>query len=77
MTGSAEGIVTAASRPEADVLRELGVVADQGLSSAEVERRQAQYGQNAVSSHRARMLPVLWHQLRSPLLGLLLSAAIA
>ena len=50
MTGSAEGIVTAASRPEADVLRELGVVADQGLSSAEVERRQAQYGQNAVSS---------------------------
>ena len=27
--------------------------------------------------HRARLLPVLWHQLRSPLLGLLLAAAIA
>ena len=77
MTGYAAGIVSAASLPAADVLRELGVVAAQGLSSAEVERRQAQYGQNAVSSHRARMLPVLWHQLRSPLLGLLLTAAIA
>jgi len=76
-SGSAAGIVSAASLPAADVLRELGVVAAQGLSSAEVARRQAQYGPNAVSSHRARVLPVLWHQLRSPLLGLLLTAAIA
>jgi Mg2+-importing ATPase len=77
MTTSAAGIVSAASLPAADVLGELGVVAAKGLSSAEVARRQAQYGPNAVASHRARALPVLWHQLRSPLLGLLLTAAIA
>jgi Mg2+-importing ATPase len=59
------------------MLRELGVTAGEGLSSGEVARRQARYGPNAVSSHRARLLPVLWHQLRSPLLGLLLTAAIA
>jgi len=35
------------------------------------------YGPNAVASHHARVLPVLWHQLRSPLLGLLLFAATA
>ena len=48
-----------------------------GLSSEEVARRQTRWGPNAVSSHRARLLPVLWHQLRSPLLGLLVAAAIA
>lgn len=30
-----------------------------------------------MSSHRARLWPVLWHQLRSPLLALLLTAALA
>ena len=59
------------------MLRQLGVSADAGLSSAEVARRRAQYGPNAVTSHRARLWPVLWHQLRSPLLALLLTAAIA
>ena len=34
-------------------------------------------GPERVSSHRARLLPVLWHQLRSPLLVLLLTAAVA
>jgi Mg2+-importing ATPase len=48
-----------------------------GLSDEEVTRRQLQWGPNAVSSHKARMLPVLWHQRRSPLLGLLLTAAVA
>jgi P-type Mg2+ transporter len=48
-----------------------------GLSAPEAARRLARYGPNAVSSHRARLLPVLWHQLRSPLLGLLLAAAAA
>jgi Mg2+-importing ATPase len=76
-TGSATGIVSAATLPAADVLCELGVTAGEGLSSEEVGRRQARWGPNAVSSHRARLLPVLWHQLRSPLLGLLLTAAIA
>jgi P-type Mg2+ transporter len=70
-------IVSASTRPAAEVLREFGVTAQEGLSGEEVARRQAQYGANAVSSHRARLLPVLWHQLRSPLLGLLLTAAIA
>ncbi|MFE9118557.1 magnesium-translocating P-type ATPase [Streptomyces sp. NPDC007172] len=63
--------------PGVEVLREVGVDAVRGLGPEEVARRQAQFGPNAVSSHKARLLPVLWHQLRSPLLGLLLAAAIA
>jgi len=73
----AGGIVSAAALPAADVLKHLGVTADSGLSSGEVARRQARWGPNAVSSHRARLWLVLWHQLRSPLLGLLLTAAVA
>jgi Mg2+-importing ATPase len=71
------GITAAATSSAADVLHDLGVVAGQGLSGGEVVRRQSQYGPNAVSSHRARLFPVLWHQLRSPLLALLLTAAVA
>src|SRR5450432_3409743 len=63
--------------PAAEVLHQLGVTAGVGLSTAEVVQRQAHYGSNAVSSHRARLLPVLWHQVRSPLLCLLLIAAVA
>jgi P-type Mg2+ transporter len=59
-----------------DVLRELGATLGDGLPGDEVARRQVRYGPNAVASHRARLLPVLWHQLRSPLLGLLLAAAL-
>jgi P-type Mg2+ transporter len=73
----ASGITAAATSSAAEVLHELGVVPGQGLSSAEVARRLSQYGPNAVSSHRARLFPVLWHQLRSPLLALLLTAAVA
>ncbi|GLZ40741.1 magnesium-translocating P-type ATPase [Actinokineospora sp. NBRC 105648] len=75
--GAPDDIVTAASRPAADVLAELGVIAELGRTAEEVLRGQAKWGPNAVSSHRARLLPVLWHQLRSPLLGLLLAAAVA
>jgi len=75
--GNVSGIAEAAAAPVADVLRGLGVAAEAGLSGAEVARRREQYGPNAVSSHRARLLLVLWHQLRSPLLGLLIAAAIA
>ena len=64
----------AAALPADEVLRGLGVTAA-GLSSAEATRRLARDGPNAVASHRARVLPVLWHQLRSPLLLLLLLAA--
>jgi P-type Mg2+ transporter len=66
----------AAELPGEEVLRELGVDQD-GLDPGEAERRLARYGPNAVSTHRVRLLLVLWRQVRSPLLGLLLAAAIA
>jgi P-type Mg2+ transporter len=71
------GIADVGSRPTTDVLKALGVTADTGLTGAEVVRRRAQWGLNAVSSHRARFLPVLWRQLQSPLLWLLFVAAVA
>jgi P-type Mg2+ transporter len=74
---SPAGIVSAAEAAGTDLLQQLGVTADAGLSGTEAARRLAQVGPNAVSSHRARLLPVLWHQLRSPLLALLLTAAVA
>jgi hypothetical protein len=67
----------AATRSIGALLSELAVTAERGLSAQEAIRRRAEFGLNAVSSHRARLLPVLWHQLRSPLLGLLLTAALA
>ena len=70
-------IIAASQRSAADVLGGLGINDQHGLSGAEVTKRQAQWGPNAVSSHQARFWPVLWHQLRSPLLVLLLSAALA
>jgi Mg2+-importing ATPase len=70
------GITAAATRPVEDVLQQFRVTAGIGLSHGEVLLRQERYGPNSVSSHRARLLPVLWHQLRSPLLGLLLLAAV-
>jgi len=73
----ANGILSAASLSVDDMLRVGAVSAEAGLSGAEVIRRRQQYGLNAVTSHRARVLLVLWHQLRSPLLGLLLAAALA
>lgn len=67
--------VAAAALPTAQVLRDLEVTAD-GLSAEEAARRLKRWGPNAVHSHRARAWLVLWHQLRSPLLGLLLAAAV-
>ncbi|MBX6748541.1 MAG: magnesium-translocating P-type ATPase [Micromonosporaceae bacterium] len=69
-------VTAAAARPADDVLAQLGATPT-GLSTAEAHRRLAAAGPNAVRSHRARALPVLWHQVRSPLLGLLLAAALA
>src|SRR6476660_8401998 len=71
LTASMAGVL-----PVEEVLGRLGV-GSQGLSVAEAAGRLVRYGPNAVSTHRARLLPVLWHQLRSPLLGLLLTAAVA
>ncbi|MFG2045470.1 magnesium-translocating P-type ATPase [Dactylosporangium sp. NPDC048998] len=64
----------AAALPAAEVLRRLDTD-EAGLSRAQVQARLDRYGPNSVSSHRARLLPVLWHQVRSPLLVLLLVAA--
>ncbi len=72
----ATDIVTCAASAAEQTLRDLGSGCD-GLSTDEAARRLTEYGPNAVSSHRARFLVVLWHQLRSPLLGLLLAAAVA
>jgi Mg2+-importing ATPase len=66
----------AATRTTQQTLRQFGVAA-RGLSGVEVAARQARWGPNAVATHRARPWSVLWHQLRSPLLGLLLAAALA
>ncbi|WP_017935332.1 magnesium-translocating P-type ATPase [Nocardioides sp. Iso805N] len=77
-TSSAPRDVGAASRlPATEVLHRLGSSDARGLSSTDVSERRARWGPNAVSSHRARFWPVLWHQLRSPLLALLLTAALA
>ena len=73
----AVGVVSSATMSAAEVLQQVASSAETGLAREEVVRRQAQWGPNAVSSHRARLVPVLWHQLRSPLLALLLVAAVA
>lgn len=77
LTSSLSPITSAATKSASDVLLEFGASATEGLPSDEVARRQTQWGPNAISTHRARLLPVLWHQLRSPLLVLLLVAAVA
>jgi P-type Mg2+ transporter len=76
-TGPGGGIISAAVQSEADVLRARGAQAGQGLTEDEAARRLARYGPNAVASHHARPFLVLWHQLRSPLLALLMTAALA
>ncbi|MDQ1655274.1 MAG: P-type Mg2+ transporter [Cryptosporangiaceae bacterium] len=67
-------LAQASALPGDEVLRLLGS-SENGLR--DTAERLARYGPNAVSSHRARLLLVLWHQLRSALLGLLLAAAVA
>jgi Mg2+-importing ATPase len=66
----------AGALPGEEVLHRLDVSKD-GLPPADAAARLARYGPNAVASHRARFLLVLWHQLRSALLGLLVAAALA
>ncbi|MBS2965880.1 magnesium-translocating P-type ATPase [Actinocrinis puniceicyclus] len=59
-----------------EVLTRLGTDAG-GLSDAEAARRLERFGPNAVASHGTGVWLVLWHQLRSSLLGLLAIAAVA
>lgn len=56
------------------ILASLGS-SERGLSHEEARQRSLLYGPNAVYSHRAQIATVLWRQLRSPLLGLLIAAA--
>ena len=48
----------------------------EGLSETEAARRLAHYGANVLVVHRVRPLAVLWRQVRSPILLLLLGAAL-
>jgi len=66
----------AAALPAGDVLDRLKSGTG-GLSEDEAARRLRAVGPNAVRSHRARALPVLMSQLRSPLLVLLAVTALA
>ena len=66
--------VEAGALPVAAVLDRLGV-GDDGLSTAEVSRRQLLWGPNAIRAYRARAWTVLQRQLRSPLLLLLVVTA--
>jgi P-type Mg2+ transporter len=61
------GIAVAATRPADTLFRDLGATTT-GLTAGEAAARLARWGPNAVSTHRARLLPVVRHQLRSPLL---------
>jgi Mg2+-importing ATPase len=67
----------AATETPGSVLTDLGVTVGQGLSADEAARRRAAHGPNAVATHRASAVAVLSHQLRSPLLLLLVLAAAA
>ncbi len=64
----------AAAMPVGEVLAAMGSSA-RGLDEAEVRRRRAVVGPNAVRTHRVSALGVLARQFRSALLGLLLAAA--
>jgi Mg2+-importing ATPase len=47
-----------------------------GLSSAEVDKRSALYGLNALGTHHVSVVSVLWRQIRNPVLILLFAAAV-
>jgi Mg2+-importing ATPase len=81
---SQEGVAVPSAMPagEASVLEADDVLARLrsgrgGLAEDEAERRLRAVGPNAVRSHRARALPVLMSQLKSPLLLLLAVTAVA
>ena len=60
--------------PQEDVLRKLGT-SEQGLTTAEVERRLETYGANEVAAHKRRATAVEFLlQFRSPLILLLIFA---
>jgi Mg2+-importing ATPase len=68
-------LVDAAGLAPDEVLSRLGSGPD-GLSSDEVAERLAQFGPNALGTHRVHATAVLFRQLRNPILILLLVAAL-
>ena len=73
--GGAIGVIPAARlRPEEVIARLQS--SDGGLTTAEANRRLGIYGHNAIRSHGAEALPILWNQLRNPLLILLAAATL-
>ena len=73
--GRFPSIEVAAATAAELVLDRLGS-SQSGLSSAEAAARLTAFGPNAVRSHHANAWAVLGRQLRSPLLWLLLAAAL-
>lgn len=71
---SALGIGAASALSAEEVFTRLAA-SQRGLTQEDARQRLLRHGPNAVYSHRARMAAVLWRQLRSPLLGLLVAAA--
>ncbi|OHU76646.1 magnesium-translocating P-type ATPase [Mycobacteroides chelonae] len=74
-TGTEPLDIRLASALSADQVLSRLASSEHGLSHEEARHRILAYGPNAVYSHRARIATVLWRQLRSPLLGLLIAAA--
>ena len=74
--GEQVGVIAASAISIEAVLQQQCVTAS-GLWGEQVVLRRAHWGANTVGSHRVHAWQVLWHQLRSPLLGLLLAAASA
>ncbi|WP_253202063.1 magnesium-translocating P-type ATPase [Subtercola sp. PAMC28395] len=76
-TGVTVTLREAAGRSAAETYAEVGGPgsAESGLSSAEAANRLRTIGPNAVRTHKARVWPLLWQQLRSPILILLFVTA--
>ncbi|HEU5211315.1 MAG TPA: HAD-IC family P-type ATPase, partial [Gaiellaceae bacterium] len=69
-------VTAAATMPAEDVVGALGST-DEGLSAAEARTRLSTVGPNALRTHGVRAIAILWGQLRSPFLLLLLVTALA
>lgn len=65
------------SEPADDVLRELDVNPEEGLSASAVKKRREKYGTNRLREARTRgWLDILWGQIKSLIVGLLAVASI-
>ena len=65
-----------ATMPLGDVLATFQVSVERGLTSQQAEAQRRRYGPNQIASADRRWWQILWQQLRSPFLYLLITAAI-